>query len=158
MGYSAAITFAWKSLQLKHAQMKIWLRDSSINIHSLCWLMDVGAQTQKKKKKNHTIIPSVPGENDEDLEHGRLVISDGISEPSEEYLGVTCKHWFLTGSQQIDPPSEVVGLSKQKSSGNQCRAFCLHSFHCNGEPQRVDGGTVGGRVTRVPPAASSAAN
>lgn len=52
---SAAIMFAWKSLQLKSAQMKTWMREPLINIPVCYGKMDVAV-----RRENHTIILSMP--------------------------------------------------------------------------------------------------
>lgn len=74
MCYSAAITFAWKSLQLKYAQMKIWMRDSSINIPGFIPYDGCGCLDTEITPLFHLLLAKTAGIQ----QRVTIVISNGI--------------------------------------------------------------------------------
>lgn len=85
---STAITFAWKSLPLKHAQMKTWMRDPSI-ISTACTVRWMWVLRNKK------ITPLFHPENPPISWVTQWVLATGFQSLQR---GATHKHWFITGS------------------------------------------------------------
>lgn len=134
MNYSAAIMFAWKSFGLKCAEMKTWMRDSSITVPGFYCRRDVAAETWKSHHYSICFQPS-------DFRSDWLVISDGISKPRVEYQGVTHAHIdFSQDHNKLIYPTEGVRQCKLNSAAINAEPWFYSLHWCNTEDPPVAGG------------------